>query len=173
MRKIPLKARHCAAIACAAALAIASDFVHPFGKVKSSSAAPLLAGADVDPVVMRILEKSCRNCHSERSEWPWYSYVAPMSWLIENDVHQARSHLNLSRWQEYDAPKQHELLAEMAAVVRSRRMPLPRYTLLHPGSKPSPAEFDRIYQWTRAERRRLAPLALNRNSATAGAGAAR
>ena len=80
-----------------------------------------------------------------------------MSWLIRNNLHQGRSHMNLSRWDEYDAARQHDLLAELAAVVRNRRMPLPRYTLLHPGAKPSPEEFDRIYQWTRTERRRLAP----------------
>jgi hypothetical protein len=57
-----------------------------------------------------------------------------MPWLIEKDVHEARSHLNLSRWGEYDAQKQHGLLARLAAVLRNRRMPLPRYTLLHPGA---------------------------------------
>jgi hypothetical protein len=77
-----------------------------------------------------------------------------MSWLIEKNVHDARSHLNLSHWQEYDAQKRHDLLTEMDAVARNRRMPLPRYTLLHPDAKPSSAEFDRIYQWARAERRR-------------------
>ena len=46
------------------------------------------SGADVDLTLVRILEKSCQNCHSLRTEWPWYSYVAPMSWLIENDVHE-------------------------------------------------------------------------------------
>jgi hypothetical protein len=155
MRDGVLKKPGYAAVACVAVLAGASIFMHPFGAVKTGSAKPLLAGADVDPAVVRILEKSCQNCHSERTEWPWYSYVAPMSWLIEKDVHDARSHMNLSRWQEYDAQKRHDLLTEMAAVVRNRRMPLPRYTLLHPGAKPSAVEFERIYQWARAERRRM------------------
>lgn len=157
METIFLK-RACYAIACAGALAIASALIHPFGP-KTNSDRILLSGADVDPALMRVLKKSCQNCHSERTEWPWYSYVAPMSWLIEKDVHQARSHLNLSRWEEYDARKQHDLLAELAAIVRNRRMPPGRYTLLHPTTKPSPEEFDRIYQWTRAERRRLSLLA--------------
>jgi hypothetical protein len=155
MRKRILKRSSYAAVACAVVLAAGSIFVHPFGAVKANSSGPLLAGANVDPAVVHILEKSCQNCHSERTEWPWYSYVAPMSWLIENDVHEGRGHMNLSRWQEYDTQKQHDLLTEMAAVVRNRKMPLPRYTLLHPGAKPSPAEFDRIYQWARTERRRL------------------
>ena len=71
-------------IACTALLGLAS-FVHPFGAVKPrSSNAPLLAGASLDPAVVRIIERSCQNCHSERTDWPWYSYVAPMSWLIED-----------------------------------------------------------------------------------------
>jgi hypothetical protein len=160
------------AMAFAGVLAVASASLHPFG-LKTNSGRPLLSGADVDPAVVRILENSCQNCHSERTEWPWYSYVAPMSWLIEKDVHEARSHLNLSRWGEYDAQKQHDLLAELAAVVRSRRMPLSRYTLLHPGDKPSPDEFERIYQWTRVERRRLTSLASAHSAAPASGDVAR
>ncbi|HLY20066.1 MAG TPA: heme-binding domain-containing protein [Bryobacteraceae bacterium] len=171
MKKILLKRPHYA-IACAGVLAFGSALIHPFGP-KTNSARPLLSGADVDPAVVRILEKSCQNCHSERTEWPWYSYVAPMSWMIEKDVHEARSHMNLSQWDEYDAQKQHDLLAELAAVVRNRRMPLPRYTLLHPEAKPSPDEFERIYQWTRAERRRLTSLASAHSAAPADAGVAR
>jgi Haem-binding domain len=171
MKKILLKPPHYA-IACAGVLAIASAWIHPFGP-KTNSDRPLLSGADVDPGLVRILERSCRNCHSERTEWPWYSYVAPMSWLVEKDVHEARSHLNLSRWNELDARKQHDLLAELAAVVRNRRMPLLRYTLLHPGAKPSPDEFERIYQWTRVERRRLTSLASAHSAAPADAAVAR
>ena len=171
MRKIFPTRRHYVT-ACAGVRAVASAFIHPFG-LKTNSAGPLLSGADVDPAVVRILEKSRQNCYSERTEWPWYSYVAPMSWLIEKDVHEARSHLNLSRWGEYDAQKQHDLLAEPAAVVRNRRMPLSRYILLHPGDKPSPDEFERIYQWTRAERRRLTSLASAHSAAPADAGVAR
>ena len=96
-----------------------------------------------------------------------------MPWLIEKDVHEARSHLNLSRWGEYDAQKQHGLLARLAAVLRNRRMPLPRYTLLHPGTKPTPDEFERIYQWTRAERRRLTSLASAHSPAPGDTGVAR
>ncbi len=143
----------------AGAIALASVFVHPFGSMKARSAGPLLAGAEADAAVLHTLEKSCQNCHSERTEWPWYSYVAPVSWLIENDVHQGRSHMNLSRWQQYDSEKQHELLAAMGAVARNHIMPPPRYTFLHPGSRPSPVELERIYQWTRMERRRLTALA--------------
>ena len=100
-------------------------------------------------------KRSCQNCHSEKTEWPWYSYVAPMSWMIENDVQRGRSHMNLSRWNGYNPEQQQEILSKMSVLVRNRAMPLPRYLLLHPGSKLSDAEIAYLYQWTRTERKRL------------------
>jgi hypothetical protein len=101
------------------------------------------------------MERSCQNCHSEKTDWPWYSYVAPVSWLVESDVHRARSHMNLSGWDQYSLEGKQDHLAELAAAVRSRQMPPPRYTLMHRNAKLSQLELERIYQWARGERRRL------------------
>jgi len=140
----------------ASLLGLVSLLAHPFGAAKiPASSKPLLAGAPVDPGVMQIVERSCQSCHSEKTEWPWYSYVAPMSWLIEKDVDQGRSHMNLSHWNEYSIEQQQEILAKLSAVVRNRQMPLPRYTMLHPEARLSNSEIDQIYRWTRAERARL------------------
>jgi hypothetical protein len=139
-------------------IGLASVSVHPFGAVRERvSDKPLLTGASVDRTVTQIVERSCQNCHSEKTEWPWYSYVAPMSWLIEKDVQEGRIHMNLSRWDQYTAATQGEILAKLSAVVRTRQMPLPRYLRLHPNAQLSDAEIDLISQWTRAERRRLKP----------------
>jgi hypothetical protein len=146
-------------VAGASLVGLASFLVHPFGTVKAkSSMAALLFGAEVDPAVARILQRSCQNCHSEKTQWPWYSYVAPMSWLVENDVQRARDHMNFSEWDQYGIEKRQELLARLAAEVRSRQMPPARYTLLHSSAKLSDAELDRIYRWARTERRRLKQL---------------
>ena len=103
-----------------AGLGLASLLIHPFGAVKArASVDPLLAGADVDPAIVQIIERSCQNCHSEKTQWPWYSYVPPASWLVESDVHDARRHMNLSRWGEYSLEKKRELLTELAAAVRA------------------------------------------------------
>ena len=117
---------------------------------------PLFAGTEVDPSVLRILERSCRNCHSEKTEWPWYSYIAHAGWLIEKDVQQAREHMNMSQWGDYGAGVQLQIITRMSAAVRSRQMPLPRYLLLHPDSKLSDREIAQIEAWTQTERRRLA-----------------
>ena len=141
-------------------LGVAASLVHPFGTVKIQPAGkPLFEGEPVDPVVMATIQRSCRNCHSDKTEWPWYSYVAPMSWMVEHDVRRGRSHLDLSRWNEYDNARKQAILAQLAAVVRNRKMPLPQYTLLHPEAKLSDAEIERIYQWAKGERRRLKVVA--------------
>jgi Haem-binding domain len=137
-----------------------SLLVHPFGAVRAHAPVePLLTGAVVDTETARILERSCQNCHSQNTEWPWYSYFAPMSWVIENDVHQARSHMNLSGWGEYSLDQKQERLAELAAAIRSRQMPPTRYTFMHRDARLSEPERERIYQWARGERHRLKSLA--------------
>jgi Haem-binding domain len=151
-------------------IAACSILVHPYGDVKHRAAdAALMNDAMVDTAVTRIVGKSCKNCHSERTEWPWYSYVAPMSWLIEGDVYEARGHMNLSHWDDYDIDKKQALLSKIAVMVKNRKMPLPRYLVLHPEAKLSDAEIDQIYQWARTERRRLRTLASTSPGTSSGA----
>jgi hypothetical protein len=139
-----------------AAVSLASLLIHPFGDMKGpKSSDRLLAGSGVPPAILQTMERSCQNCHSEKTEWPWYSYVAPVSWLIEKDVHNARGHMNLSRWGEYTVERREELLTQLAAAVRSRQMPPAQYTLMHSSAKLSQTDLEQIYQWARSERRRL------------------
>jgi len=160
-------------LVCATAFA---SIVHPFGRVKGpASTAPLLAGASVDSQVMDIVSRSCQNCHSNKTEWPLYSYIAPMSWMIEKDVHDARSHMNLSRWRDYDSGQRQQILSEIGSLVRNHGMPPQRYLLLHPEARLTSSEIDRLYQWTRSERKRLkaepppaASAGVSPNSAASG-----
>ena len=139
-----------------ALVAVPSAFIHPFGAMKAQrSDRPLLLDASFDPEVVRILERSCEDCHSEKTAWPPYSYVPPMSWMIESDVARARGHMNLSRWNGYPPERQQEILSQMSSLVRNRVMPLPRYLLLHPEARLSDAEVDYLYQWAKSERKRL------------------
>jgi hypothetical protein len=138
-------------------VALCSVLVHPYGRVKSErSTATLLQGASVDYDTRMTLEKSCRNCHSEKTEWPWYSYVAPVSWMIEKDVYRARKVLNFSRWEEYDASRRAAFLGAISTVTQARTMPPWRYTLLHPEARISGSDAVRLSRWARAERDRLA-----------------
>jgi mono/diheme cytochrome c family protein len=116
---------------------------------------PLLAGAKIDPETLAVFQRSCQDCHSENTTYPWYSYVAPVSWLIESDVSRGRRHLNLSQWSDYPLQKRERSLSEIANQVKDRDMPVFQYLLIHRNAKLSDADVNRIFQWTQTERARL------------------
>jgi|HubBroStandDraft_6_1064221.scaffolds.fasta_scaffold449253_1 hypothetical protein len=135
---------------------LASVFVHPVSHQPSDRAgSPLLRSADVPPSVASVFARACVNCHSEKTQWPWYSSVAPVSWLVENDVKHAREHLNLSRWDDLQELDQRMLLTAIATVIENHEMPPHRYVLLHPEAKLPAEDSVRVIEWTRAERHRL------------------
>lgn len=142
-------------VPCVFFIGAASVTIHPFGSVrKQNEALPILSGATIDVSTKMLLERACQNCHSERTRWPWYSHVAPASWLIESDVSAGRAHLNLSRWNEYTVSEREVLLSAIGAAVRSRQMPPERFVLLHPEAVLTAEEQSQIYRWAHAERRR-------------------
>ncbi len=137
-------------------LALCSIAVHPFGSVKVAQRQAVPAGGlKVPPEIAAVLKRSCMDCHSNQTAWPWYSYVAPVSWLVERDVRRGRDHMNLSEWNQYDFTRQEKLLADIASAVKNSEMPVPQYTLIHRDAKLSGAETDLLYGWARLERRRL------------------
>lgn len=97
------------------------------------------------------------DCHSNNTVWPWYSYVAPTSWLVERDVLIGRDRMNFSNWDGYSAQKRQKLLAEIASAVKNGEMPLRQYTWIHREAKLSDAERDILYKWAGLERRKLKP----------------
>ena len=111
---------------------LASVFVHALPHEASDRAGTqLLLGADVPQSVFDVFAHACINCHSEKTTWPWYSNVAPFSWLVEGDVKHAREHLNLSRWDSLEAADQRMLLTAIAAVIENHEMPPHKYVLMH------------------------------------------
>jgi len=136
-----------------AVIALASVLTPPSKSDKAGE--PILAGAQVDPPVLAILERSCQDCHSEKTYYPWYSYVAPVSWWIQRDISQGRLHLDLSNWDQYSLVRKQRSLSEIANQVKDREMPLHEYLWLHPSAKLSPSDVDSIFVWTQVERARL------------------
>ena len=135
---------------------LASFLAHPLSHEESDrGGAPLLPGAEIPSSVADVVAHACINCHSEKTRWPWYSQIAPASWLVENDVKRARKHLNLSRWDSLDTAEQRMLLTAMATVIENGEMPPARYVVFHPKAKLSSGDSVQVIEWTRAERRRL------------------
>src|SRR5215469_9905682 len=99
--------------------------IHPWGNPRANvqPGAPLLEGSNAPDNVRAVLEAKCGDCHSEKTRYPAYSYIAPVSWMIEHDVHDARSHMNLSHWQSYSDENRINVLTRMASMVHTEQMP--------------------------------------------------
>lgn len=113
------------------------------------------AHTQFDPKLAAVLERSCIDCHSNKTRWPWYSNVAPVSWFVIDHVDHGRSHLNFSEWGTYDQQRQSQLLNQSCAEVKGGAMPLSSYTPLHPGSKLTMADVSVICEWASRENQRL------------------
>lgn len=94
-----------------------------------------------------ILETSCYDCHSNETNWPWYAYVAPVSFFVAGDVNTARKHLNFSEWDKYDEKRRSKKLDGVMELVEKGVMPLSSYTFLHSDAKMNPEKVKVIKDW--------------------------
>jgi hypothetical protein len=106
----------------------------------------------IDPKTAAILDRSCVDCHSNKTRWPWYSNVAPVSWFVIDHVDHGRSHLNFSEWGKYDRQEQRALLTDICKEVKQGTMPLSSYTPLHPGSKLTLEDIHTVCDWANGQR---------------------
>ena len=141
----------------AVCLFVAAQFTSPARtNPEADHSLALQSHVQVGPKVAAIIDRSCADCHSNKTRWPWYSKVAPVSWLVIDHVNHGRSHLNFSEWGRYDRREAGDMLVQICKEVKSGAMPLSSYTPLHPGSKLSTDNVKVLCDWTNTERERLA-----------------
>jgi hypothetical protein len=87
------------------------------------------------PGTRALVRRACFDCHSNETVWPWYSHIAPVSWLVQNDVDDGRGHLNFNEW---DRTQRHA--TDVAAQVKQRDMPPWFYLPMHPAAKLTTSE---------------------------------
>lgn len=105
--------------------------------------------------VKLILRKACYDCHSNQTTYPWYSYVAPVSWLITKDVREGREELNFSEWADQSKRKKIKILNEMADEMEDKKMPLKVYTITHRDAVLTDEEISTITTWTKSVSNRI------------------
>ncbi len=94
-----------------------------------------------------ILKNSCYDCHSNETKWPWYSRIAPGSFLITRDVVEGRKHLNFSDFADLDAFDSTDIADEIIEVLEEGEMPILPYLLLHPGASLSDSQITALSEW--------------------------
>ncbi len=94
-----------------------------------------------------VLRRACYDCHSNETAWPWYSRVAPVSWLLARDVQQGRRELNFSTWNTYEPKRQAKKLKETVEEIREGEMPPWYYVIMHSQAKLTGADRAAIERW--------------------------
>jgi len=108
---------------------------------------PVVAEVDAPEEVKAVLERACYDCHSHQTKWPWYAWVAPISFLVTHDVHEAREHLNFSDWGRYSPEKARKKIDEILEEVEEGEMPLFYYLPLHPEAELTAEDRLAIEEW--------------------------
>lgn len=111
---------------------------------------PVETEVPATPQARSILRRACYDCHSNETVWPWYSRVAPVSWLIERDVRKGREELNLSTWNRYTTKQQIKKLKESWDRVAEGDMPPWFYLPPHPDARLTKDDLAALEAWARS-----------------------
>ncbi len=109
----------------------------------------IAAHVPVPEQVQFILKRACYNCHSNETVWPWYSRVAPISWLVVSDVNDGRHHIDFQDWEAQQSPKEaSEHLGLVCKVIRNGGMPPLSYRLVHKEARLSAEDVNALCSWS-------------------------
>lgn len=115
--------------------------------VVTTNPGDIIESGIVNEEIASMLKVSCYNCHSNETQYPWYSYVAPASWLVAKDVREAREELNFSEWEDIEMVDQLGKLDDIYLEVESGKMPMGIYTLIHTSAKLDEQQRQLIMTW--------------------------
>lgn len=133
------------------AIFIILQFIRPPGnRSMGESVNAIETRYPVPAEVHNLLRRSCYDCHSNHTVYPWYSYVEPVGWLLNSDITEGKEELNFDEFASYTAFRQFRRFGAIRQQIEDGKMPLPKYTLLHGSAILTPEEKERIFNWVQA-----------------------
>ncbi len=111
----------------------------------------LQAATAVPENVQAILKRSCSDCHTNETVYPWYAKIQPSAWFLADHIKEGRGEMNLSLWNTYEAKRKKRKLEEICEQVETKEMPLPSYLWIHRDAALSDDEIKTLCDWTKSE----------------------
>ena len=109
----------------------------------------------VPDTIMALLRKSCYDCHSNHTDYPWYNHITPVNWWLHNHIDEGKRGLNFSTFNSYDYRRKNKKLDELAELEKKHEMPLSFYTLIHTNAKLNDAQVKMITDWAEAAQQQV------------------
>ena len=103
---------------------------------------------EIPTAVKKKIVDACYDCHSDKTVYPFYNNIAPVSWIMANHIREGKAHLNFSEWANYDRKKQMKLLSDICDEVTAGDMPLKGYVFMHSKAVINEKELKDICDWT-------------------------
>ncbi|MBI1305976.1 MAG: cytochrome C [Bacteroidetes bacterium] len=110
----------------------------------------ITASMEVPSDIALMLKTSCYDCHSNETVYPWYSNIAPVSWLLGNHIKDGRKHLNFSVWSTYPDKRMKHKMEECAELVEEGEMPMDQYLWMHSNAKLNSDQTAKLVDWFKA-----------------------
>ncbi len=107
----------------------------------------LIALTTPEVEIRQILENACYDCHSNQTDFPWYTNVAPLSWWIGDHIEEGRRSVNFSEWDGYTDRRKKFKLREVIEMVEEKEMPLESYTWMHSDARLDEQQRQRLIEW--------------------------
>jgi len=101
--------------------------------------------------VEKVLRTSCFDCHSNRTEYPWYSYISPVSWYLESHIRKGKDQMNFDNFGHLDKNRKIGILADICDEIESGSMPLKSYLLFHRKAMIGEEDKETLCSWTELE----------------------
>ncbi|MBU1369658.1 MAG: heme-binding domain-containing protein [Bacteroidetes bacterium] len=126
------------------------QFVRPERNIENNpSRYDIFHKTDQPTEISAMVQAACYDCHSNRTAYPWYASVAPVSWFLANHVKEGKEHMNFSEWKLLDKTQQLHMLDEIKEVLEKQEMPPKSYQWLHDEARLSAADHDKIINWVK------------------------
>ena len=129
-------------------LFIALQFIRPVHNIsKQVLTTDISKVVTIPDAVLTLLKNACYDCHSNNTDYPWYSNIQPMGWLMTYHIKQAKSQLNFSEFGTYSQRRQFSKLDGIANSIKDDIMPLSSYKMMHKNAQLSAKEKVLLINW--------------------------
>lgn len=129
------------------AILILIQFIRPDKNDSGNMEHDISVVNEIPTQVSEILKTSCNDCHSNKTQYPWYNQIAPVSWFLAQHVNEAKEHLNFSEWTTYNNKQKDHLIKDLKEVLKENEMPLESYVWIHKDAKMTKEQYQVMLNW--------------------------
>ena len=126
------------------------QLIRPMPNISDDNSKSITTAYEVPDDIQKMLQRACADCHSNKTNYPWYSKIQPVAWWLNHHIEEGKEELNFSEFKNYKPKRQKHKLEEIAEQVEAHEMPMTAYTWTHPAAKLTEEQRTQLINWAKA-----------------------